>query len=208
MKRRQFIIKSALAGAAISFIPNVFSESKQGNKKLLGNQLRFPPELQAGQSLVLSSFDIEVWQGTTTQVIGLNNSYPGPTIRVQKGDQFSVLFENQITQDATIHWHGLLVPELMDGQPKDAVLPGNSYTYTFPVFQRAGTYFYHSHSHNLTAQQVYKGFAGFFIVEDNDELQYGLPAGAFDIPLLIQDRHSIYQPQFTYAPAMIDRMLG
>lgn len=95
----------------------------------------------------------------------MNNSYPAPTIRVKKGENFSVLFENQYTEEATIHWHGLIVPELMDGQPKDAVLPGNSYTYSFTVFQRAGTYFYHSHAHHLTAKHVYKGYAGFFIVE-------------------------------------------
>ena len=72
----------------------------------------------------------------------------------------------------------------MDGQPKDAVLPGNSYTYSFPVFQRAGTYFYHSHAHHLTAKHVHKGYEGFFIIEDDDELQYGLPTGNYDIPLL------------------------
>lgn len=207
MKRRDFIIKSALAGAALSTY-QLFPFS--GIKKIngVGNPLRFPPELQSGESLIFNSANVEVWPGTTTQILGLNNSYPAPTIRVQKGDSFSVLFENQYTEEATIHWHGLLVPELMDGQPKDAILPGNSYTYSFLVFQRAGTYFYHSHAHHLTAKHVYKGYAGFFIVEDDDELQYGLPTGAYDIPLLIQDRHSVYQPQFTYSPTMMDRMMG
>lgn len=207
MKRRDFIIKSALAGAALSayqILP--FGGMKKVNG--VGNTLRFPPELQQGESLIFNSSNVEVWPGTTTQVLSLNNSYPCPTIRVQKGDDFSVLFENQYTEEATIHWHGLLVPELMDGQPKDAILPGNSYTYSFPVFQRAGTYFYHSHAHHLTAKHVYKGYAGFFIVEDDNELQYGLPTGEYDIPLLIQDRHSIYQPQFNYSPSNMDRMLG
>jgi len=207
MKRREFIIKSALAGAALTS-PRIFSYYENSSRVLIGNPLRFPPELQPGDPLVFNSANVEVWPGTTSQILGLNNSYPGPTIRVQKGDDFSVLFENQYTEEATIHWHGLLVPELMDGQPKDAVLPGNSYTYSFPVFQRAGTYFYHSHAHHLTAKHVYKGYAGFFIVEDDDELQYGLPTGNYDIPLLIQDRHSAYQPQFTYAPTMMDRMMG
>lgn len=207
MKRRDFIIKTALAGAALSayqILP--FGGMKKVNG--VGNTLRFPPELQQGESLIFNSSNVEVWPGTTTQVLSLNNSYPCPTIRVQKGDDFSVLFENQYTEEATIHWHGLLVPELMDGQPKDAILPGNSYTYSFPVFQRAGTYFYHSHAHHLTAKHVYKGYAGFFIVEDDNELQYGLPTGEYDIPLLIQDRHSIYQPQFNYSPSNMDRMLG
>lgn len=207
MKRRDFIIKSALAGAALSTY-QIFPFA--GIKKIsgVGNPLRFPPELQQGESLIFNSSNLEVWPGTTTQILGLNNSYPAPTIRVQKGDNFSVLFENQYTEEATIHWHGLLVPELMDGQPKDAILAGNSYTYAFPVFQRAGTYFYHSHAHHLTAKHVYKGYAGFFIIEDDNELQYGLPTGEYDIPLLIQDRHSVYQPQFTYSPSIMDKMLG
>ena len=207
MKRRDFIIKSALAGAALS-AHQIFPFG--GIKKIygVGNPLRFPPELQPGEPLIFNSANVEVWPGTTTQILGLNHSYPAPTIRVQKGDNFSVMFENQYSEEATIHWHGLLVPELMDGQPKDAVLPGNNYTYTFPVFQKAGTFFYHSHAHHLTAKHVYKGYAGFFIVEDEDELQYGLPRGEYDIPLLIQDRHSAYQPQFNYSPSMMDRMIG
>jgi len=207
MKRRQFIIKSALAGAALTAY-NIFPFAEIKKVNGAGTPLRFPPELQPGESLIFKSANVEVWPGTTTQILGLNDSYPAPTIRVQKGDNFSVLFENQHTEEATIHWHGLLVPELMDGQPKDAVLPGNSYTYTFPIFQKAGTYFYHSHAHHLTAKHVYKGYAGFFIVEDDNELQYGLPTSNYDIPLLIQDRHSAYQPQFTYAPTMMDRMTG
>ncbi len=207
MKRRDFIVKTAIAGAALAS-PKIFSFGNESDSQFIGNALRYPPELQPGESLAFNSANVEVWPGTTTQVLALNNSYPCPTIRVQKGDQFSVLFENQYTEEATIHWHGLLVPELMDGQPKDAVPPGSSYDYYFPVFQRAGTYFYHSHAHHLTAKHVYKGYAGFFIVEDEDEIQLGLPTGEYDVPLLIQDRHSAYQPQFNYSPSMMDRMWG
>jgi FtsP/CotA-like multicopper oxidase with cupredoxin domain len=207
MKRREFIIKSAITTAFLA-APKIYSKTKEVTNIKSGNPLRFPPELQAGESLVLKSANVEVWPGTTTQVLALNASYPGPTVKVKRGDNFSVLFENQHTVESTVHWHGLLVPELMDGQPKDAVLPGTSYTYSFPVTQRAGTYFYHSHAHHYTAEQVYKGHAGFFIIEDENESQLGLPSGAFDIPLLIQDRHSIYKPQFTYSPSNMDIMQG
>ena len=207
MKRREFIIKTALTGAFIT-APRLFPFSKDNQKPLSGNPLRFPPELQVGESLIFKSANVEVWPGTTTQVLVLNNSYPGPTIRVNKGEEFSVLFENQHSEESTIHWHGLLVPEIMDGQPKDAVLPNTSYRYSFPIIQRAGTYFYHSHAHHFTAEQVYKGHAGFFIIEDEEEKNLGLPSGEFDIPLLIQDRHSVYQPQFVYSPSIMDNMQG
>lgn len=207
MRRRDFIIKSTVAGTFLSvskIFPGIFSLQNP----LVGNPLRFPPELQAGENLILQTSNIEVWPGTTTQVIALNNSYPNPTIKVKKGDNFSVVFNNQHNEEATIHWHGLLVPEIMDGHPKDAVLPGQSYTYSFPITQRAGTYFYHSHAHHLTAKHVYKGFAGFFIIEDDNELTLGLPSGEFDVPLLIQDRRSANIPQFTYQPNMMDIMNG
>ncbi len=207
MKRREFIIKSAMLGTVLA-APTLYSKSKETKNIKVGNPLRFPPELQVGESLVFKSTNVEVWPGTTTQVLALNNSYPGPTVRVKRGENFSVLFENKHTVESTIHWHGLLAPELMDGQPKDAVQPGNSYQYSFPIIQRAGTYFYHSHAHHYTAEQVYKGHAGFFIIEDENESQLGLPSGDFDIPLLIQDRHSIYKPQFVYSPTHMDVMQG
>lgn len=207
MKRREFIIKSATAGVFLS-ASRIFPGIINSQNIRLGNPLRFPPVLQSGENLVLRTTNVEVWPGTTTEVIALNNSYPSPTIIINKGDNFSVVFENQHSEEATIHWHGLLVPEMMDGHPKDAVMPGQSYTYSFPVFQRAGTYFYHSHAHHLTAKHVYKGFAGFFIVNDEDEISLGLPRGEFDVPLLIQDRRSVNQPQFTYQPNMMDVMIG
>jgi len=206
MKRREFVIKAATAGAFV-YSSTIFPFINT-KKTLVGNALRFPQVLQTGENLTLQTSNVEVWPGTTTQVIALNNSYPNPTIKVKKGDNFSVIFDNQHSEEATIHWHGLLVPEIMDGHPKDAVLPGQSYTYTFPITQRAGTYFYHSHAHHLTAKHVYKGFAGFFIIEDDSELSLGLPSGEFDVPLLIQDRRSVDIPQFNYQPNMMDVMNG
>ncbi|MCX7878115.1 MAG: multicopper oxidase domain-containing protein, partial [Ignavibacteria bacterium] len=103
---------------------------------------------------------------------------------------------------------GLSVPEIMDGHPKDAIPPSGSYTYTFPVLNRAGTYFYHSHSHMLTAKQVYKGFAGFFIVTDPNENIFNLPSGNYDIPLCIQDRRIADIPNFNYNPTTYDMQYG
>lgn len=207
MKRREFIIKSATAGIFLG-ASQIFPGINSPRNSSVGNALKFPPLLQPGESLILQTSNVEVWPGTTTEVIALNGYYPNPTIIVNKGDNFSVLFENQHSEEATIHWHGLISPELMDGHPKDAVMPGDSYIYSFPVFQRAGTYFYHSHAHHLTAKHVYKGFAGFFIVDDENEISLNLPRGEFDVPLLIQDRRSVDQPQFTYQPNMMDEMLG
>ncbi|MDZ7267521.1 MAG: multicopper oxidase domain-containing protein [candidate division KSB1 bacterium] len=158
--------------------------------------------------MTLAQSNVTVWPNTTTQVIAINGSYPGPTVRIQKGQTLTVEFRNQLNQPSNIHWHGLIVPDKMDGHPKDAIAPGGSYTYTFPVINRAGTYFYHAHPHEQTAMQVYKGFAGFFIIEDPDEAQLGLPSGNYDIPLVIQDRRAATQPQFAYNPNMMEVMDG
>jgi blue copper oxidase len=172
-----------------------------------GNPLRFPPVFTGG-TITLAETDVTVWPGTTTRVIGMNGSYPGPTIKVRRGTTFSATVLNQLTENATVHWHGLVAPEAMDGHPKDPIVPGASFTYTFPIIQRAGTYFYHSHAHMLTAGHVYKGFTGLFIIDDDDEIPLGLPRGDYDVPLVIQDRRTVDRPQFTYAPTITDVMNG
>lgn len=213
MNRRKMLLNSlkwsSLAAVGLYAKPaKVFALETGSLRELTGNPLRFPPVFTNGGTLTLATANVEVWPGTTTQVIAVNGSYPGPTIRIQRGSTFSATLLNQLAEPATAHWHGLIAPENMDGHPKDPVAPGNSYTYSFLVTQRAGTYFYHAHAHMLTAEHVYKGFAGLFIVDDDNEIPLGLPRGSFDIPLVIQDRRSAYQPQFTYSPTTMDVMNG
>ncbi|MBM2841436.1 MAG: Bilirubin oxidase [Bacteroidetes bacterium] len=215
MNRRKMLLDSlkwsSLATLGLYAKPGkVFALDTGLLTELTGNPLRFPPVFTNGGMMTLSTPNVEVWPGTTTQVIAVNGSYPGPTVRIQRGATFSATLVNQLAEPATAHWHGLIAPEAMDGHPKDPVpvAPGSSFTYSFPVIQRAGTYFYHAHAHMLTAEHVYKGFAGLFIVDDDNEIPLGLPRGNFDVPLVIQDRRSAYQPQFTYAPTMMDVMNG
>lgn len=174
-----------------------------------GNPLRFPPPFTNGGTMTLARSNIQVFPSLAmTQTIAINGSYPGPTVRLLRGATLTVHFQNNLTEPATIHWHGIAAPELMDGHPKDSVAPGGSYIYTYQVTQRAGTYFYHSHADMLTGKHVYKGCAGFFIVDDPAENTFGLPDGNYDIPLLIQDRRAADIPQFTYNPGMTALMDG
>jgi FtsP/CotA-like multicopper oxidase with cupredoxin domain len=214
MNRRDIIKKSLFAGSSLllgkyifphEILNNVFAATPM---RRTGNPLRFPPVL-SGNNLILSKINYDIFPTGQTQVYAMNNSYLSPTIIAEKGSVVTVQFSNQLTnEDATIHWHGLSVPELMDGHPKDPITPGNSYTYSFPVLNRAGTYFYHAHAHELTAKQVYQGFAGLFLITDPDEAQLGLPSGTFDVPLVFQDHRNTNIPQFTYAPGMVEEMDG
>src|SRR6266568_1719023 len=105
-----------------------------------------------------------------TAVWSYNGAVPGPEIRLRQGERLRVVVENRLEQDTTIHWHGVRVPNAMDGVPdltQPAIAPGASFVYEFPV-PDAGTYWYHPHAHS--AEQVGRGLAGAFIVEEPNPL--------------------------------------
>lgn len=172
-----------------------------------GYPLVLPPEFTGGV-LEAKALTKEVWPGFPATVLALNGSLPGPTIRVKKGDHFKARIQNSLGEPLVLHWHGLLAPSKMDGNPRDAVSAGGSYDVEFPLNQRAGTYWYHAHTDKLTGKQVYQGLAGFFIVEDPEEDALGLPKGEFDVPLLIQDRLNNAGHTLAYSPMMDDMVLG
>lgn len=213
MNRREMLLRALQAGVILTLPkPLQFYANEKRNTvltEMVGNPLRFPPLFTNGGTMTLGESNLQVWPlpSMATQVIAVNGSYPAPSVIIQKGQTFTANFVNNINEPTTVHWHGLSVPEIMDGHPKDAVQFGGSKTYTFPVINRAGTYFYHSHGDMVTAKEVYKGFAGFFIVTDPAE-NFNLPSGNYDIPLCIQDRRTADAPQFTYSPGTNEMMYG
>ncbi len=150
-------------------------------------------------------FEGSVVKGEATVLEALPGSHLGPTIRVRRGQRLRVRFTNQLPEESIVHWHGLDVSWDNDGGPALAVPAGGSYFYDFPVTNRAGTYWYHPHPHHKTAGQVMNGLAGLFLVSDDDERAVGLPTGAQDLPLVIQDRIFDANNQLVYAP---DHMVG
>jgi FtsP/CotA-like multicopper oxidase with cupredoxin domain len=108
----------------------------------------------------------EVMPGQFVDAFAYNGQVPGPEIRVRKGDRIRVVLHNALPESTVIHFHGLTVPNVMDGVPfitQRPVHPGESFTYGFRVVDDPGTYMYHSHQ-NAT-EQVGKGLLGAFIVE-------------------------------------------
>ena len=128
-------------------------------------------------------------------------SFPGPIIRVRRGQRVRIDLINGLPESTIIHWHGLHVPEAMDGHPRFAIAPGERYVYEFTVTNRAGSYWFHPHPHGRTGQQVYLGLAGLFLVSDEEEAALDLPTGAHDLPLVIQDRSFDDDNQFVYLEA-------
>lgn len=91
---------------------------------------------------------------------------PGPQIRARQGERLRVVLENRLPQETTLHWHGVRVPNAMDGVPhltQPPVRPGGRFVYEFDL-PDAGTYWYHSHLHS--AQQLERGLYGTLVVEE------------------------------------------
>ncbi len=123
-------------------------------------------ELEASESQwgIVPPYQTEVWS--------YNGKVPGPIFRVNLGDTVRVRFTNKLPQSTTIHWHGVRVPNAMDGVPgvtQPAIESGESFVYEFTP-KDAGTFWFHPHVNS--AEQVERGLHGVLIVEDPDEPQY------------------------------------
>ncbi len=171
-------------------------------------ELSIPSEVTGiGTSLVAKSATMDLFSGSTS-VLGYDGSILGPTIRIKSGATASIVFNNQLTEASNIHWHGLIVPAIMDGHPDALINANNSFQYEFPIQQRAGTYWYHPHAHGKTANQVTQGLAGFFIVNDDEETRLNLPGGKNEIPLVIQDKRFKNGRDIDYSPTPMEVMSG
>ena len=114
-----------------------------------------------------------------------NALVPGPLIDVFEGDTVRIRLDNHLSQETTVHWHGLPVPPAQDGNPMDPIAPGASRTYEFTLpVGSAGTYWYHPHPHEFTAEQVFRGMAGLLIVRSRTD---PVPAAIEEKLLVISD---------------------
>jgi len=165
---------------------------------------------------ILSGAETPVWryqasvrEGAAESLQVLDGSYLGPIFRVKRGQRIQVKLKNELPDPTIIHWHGLHIPEEMDGHPRYAIAPGKTFDYDFTVQNRAGMYWFHPHPHQLTGQQAYYGLAGLFIVSDDEENALGLPSGEYDLPLVIQDRLFDAVNRMVYmVNGMMDQMTG
>lgn len=209
MKRKQFLKTTGFGTGLLAFYPWMnsctFSESQESG--VFTNVLPFPNEIkQPSFELAASPADINLTENLHLSGFQFNKSIPGPTIRKKRGDNVQIGFRNKIGQESIIHWHGLIVPPEMDGHPKDVISEG-IYNYQFKLNQRAGTYWYHPHPHRITGVQVYRGLAGLFMIEDEEETALNLPSGEYEIPLVIQDRKVNENGEIVYNPTMPEQMM-
>ncbi len=157
MISRRSLLKSASAAAGLASFP-------------AGVTWAAPPrprfDLSAGfveQELKAGSPKVRCW--------GFNGSVPGPVLRYRKGEQVRILVSNGLSVDTAVHWHGLRVPNAMDGVPmvtQDPIKPGGQMLYEYPL-RDSGTFWYHPHQSSF--EQVPRGLYGAYIVEESKPIE-------------------------------------
>lgn len=114
---------------------------------LIGSAIA-PQSLAGTYSLTIEKAKVRI-HGKWVEKLTINGGVPGPTLRFKEGEQATITFVNKTDEDTSVHWHGILLPGIMDGSPGFngfmGIKPGQSYTYTFNIRQ-SGAYWYHSHS--------------------------------------------------------------
>ena len=136
--------------------------------------------------------------GRRSAAIGINGTVPAPLIRLREGQTVRLNVINDLDEDSSIHWHGLLVPPQHDGVPGvsfPGIKPRSSYLYEFPVRQN-GTYWYHSHS----GLQEQLGHYGPIVID---------PAGADPVQsdrehVIVLSDHSQLSPEAIFRRMKVD----
>jgi FtsP/CotA-like multicopper oxidase with cupredoxin domain len=117
-----------------------------------------------------------------TPIWGFGGAVPGAPIIVGQGDEVEIHVENRLAEETGIHWHGLRVPNAMDGVPgvtQKPIPPGGRFVYRFRC-DDAGTYWYHPHGNS--SEQIGRGLAGAFIVRERTA-----PDWSGDVTLVLSD---------------------
>lgn len=165
MRRRAFLHQAAGLGGMLAW------------RWLLPPWARAAEGLQANAALSGTEFDLHVARarqavaGKKARPITINGQFPAPLLRWREGTEVTLRVHNDLDEDTSIHWHGLLLPAQMDGVPGVSfagIKPGTSFTYRFPIKQ-AGTYWYHSHS----GLQEQIGHYGPIIIDPAEPEPYG-----------------------------------
>ena len=195
MTRRRLFAGAGLAVAAIALSKRAIAEA------ITGDGYRI---LHARPGLV----HLRGNNNSPTAIWGYDGISPGPTLRVKQGDELKVRLVNDLNQSTTVHWHGLRLPNAMDGVPhltQAPVEPGQSFDYHFTP-PDAGTFWYHTHFGS--SEQLARGLYGVLLVDERTPV-----AVDRDLMLVIDDWRlqddGTIQPSFgNFHDAMMAGRLG
>ncbi|MEM8492613.1 MAG: multicopper oxidase domain-containing protein [Pseudomonadota bacterium] len=180
--------------AALALLASMLLAACSNEQGPAENELAIPPLIDTEHDrdvvLTLQNATHNFYPSVASETMGINGSYLGPTVRLHRGSTPRITFVNQIDEPTTIHGHGLHVRGAIDGGPQLSIDPNESWSIEIPVDQQAGTSWYHPHLMGKTAEHVYRGLAGLYIIEDQNSRTLDLPDqyGIDDLPLVVQDR--------------------
>ena len=157
--RRQFVTGTIAGGVMLGFnTESLPAQSIQAHS----------PAILSGREFDLNlGYKIVNYTGQETIATAINDSIPAPILHWREGDEIRLRVTNNLAEDSSIHWHGIILPSAMDGVPGlsfNGIQPGQSFEYRFTVNQ-SGTYWYHSHS----GFQDQTGLYGAIVVSPRDE---------------------------------------
>ena len=162
--RRRFLLGLAAGGVLLGLSPGL----KSAWAKPSAGTSTGTAEVLSGTEFDLTIAESLVnFTGKPRMATTINGSIPAPTLRWREGDTVILRIHNRLSEDTSIHWHGILLPFQMDGVPGisfKGIPPGETFTYRFKVAQTgtpSGTYWYHSHS----GMQEQRGMYGAIIIE-------------------------------------------
>jgi len=217
MKRVILAILAAAGLAVVALAASACTLYSRADVNTVGdvgfeNELTIPPLLEAQEKDGRKIFDLTLQQGSVellpdkpAETWGVNGAYLGPTLRAARGDQVELRVHNGLPEMTTIHWHGMHLPAEADGGPHQTIEPGATWTPSWEIDQPAATLWYHPHPHGETADHVYRGVAGLFIVDDPEASGLALPGdyGVDDIPLIIQDKRLDDEGELDFSRGLI-----
>jgi manganese oxidase len=160
------------------------------------------PRLEDGVKVFDLDVSVVEWNilpDQSVEAYAFNRQVPGPRIRVTEGDRVRINVTNDLPEATSVHWHGMILPNQMDGAAdvtQDPIEPGESFSYEFTAGQ-AGTYFYHSHKEPDRQQGL--GMYGALIVDPEDSARDA--AYDYDQEMVVQLQEWLERDGYTY-PAM------
>ncbi len=149
--RRDFLRTAGAFGALVGLERLTPAYARPVGARVLWPPSQSAPALEAARDAAVDLLITETpfgFAGRRATANTINGTIPGPLLRFREGDDVTIRVTNRLEEDTSIHWHGLLVPNAMDGVPGvnfPGIRPGETFIYRFPLRQY-GTYWYHSHS--------------------------------------------------------------
>lgn len=171
MKQLKYLLLLMLMGCQAVFGQNIYEQSKEGNTE---NRPVREYTLTIKEEMVNKA-------GKDVKGMTVNGTIPGPTLEFTEGEYAVIYVKNEMKEETSVHWHGIIIPNFYDGVPyltTPPIRPGETFKYEFPITQ-AGTYWYHSH----TMLQEQSGVFGSIVINPKEKtLDYDT-----DLVLMLSD---------------------